>query len=470
MLQEQFSEQYWIVAEIGELKVNRAGHCYLELIEKSKNSDEILARTRATIWSWQFRFIQPYFESATGRALAAGLKILTAATVEFHEVYGLSLNIKDIDPTYTLGDLAQKRQEIINRLTEEGIIDMNKELELPDIPSRIAIISSPTAAGYEDFMNQLYQNPAGYAFHTRLFEATMQGNNAALSIMNALDEIFGVHQSFDAVVIIRGGGSQMDLACFDHYELAQHIAQFPLPVLTGIGHEKDESIADLVAHTKLKTPTAVAEFLISCFDTIADEIEGSEMRLSAESMRQLEANTRRLDSAIRVLKPLVGKQIEKAHSTTELLRKSIKPLTKEFIEKERHRLSFQASTLLSKAPSLIAKQQSNIGGIQSKLSLFQRLWLQKHLHVLASFQVSLSHLTKKKLEKQKYRVDWSERSISLVDPQNILKRGYSITTHNGIALKDSSFVKPGDTILTRLSKGLVNATVSSTEQQKNDQE
>jgi len=245
-LQLAFPEQLWVVAEIGELKVNRTGHCYIELVEKDNITNEISARARATIWSWQFRFIQPYFETTTGQALTAGLKVLISVSVEFHEVFGYSLNIKDIDPNYTLGDMARRRAEIIRKLEDEGIIDMNKEIPLPEIPSRIAIISSPTAAGYEDFMNQLANNEAGYKFYTRLFPSTMQGTDAPKSIIAALNSIFEIETMFDVVVIIRGGGSQMDLNCFDDYDLAVNISQFPLPVLTGIGHEKDESIADLV--------------------------------------------------------------------------------------------------------------------------------------------------------------------------------------------------------------------------------
>jgi exodeoxyribonuclease VII large subunit len=304
-LDVSFPEQLWVIAEIGELKVNRAGHCYIELVEKDNNTDKIKARSRATIWTWQFRFIQPYFETTTGQKLQAGLKVLVAVSVEFHEVYGISLNIKDIDPNYTLGDMARKRQEIINSLTEEGVFDMNKEIPLAEIPSRIAIISSPTAAGYEDFMSQLINNTEGYKFYTKLFPASMQGKEASSTIINALDYIYEYEDLFDLVVIIRGGGSQMDLSCFDDYDLALHVTQFPLPVVTGIGHEKDESIVDLVANTKLKTPTAVAEFLISQFNAIAIEIAEIESQFIDEINRSLENEENRIKNVLQVIKPLI---------------------------------------------------------------------------------------------------------------------------------------------------------------------
>ncbi|HOI50092.1 MAG TPA: exodeoxyribonuclease VII large subunit, partial [Prolixibacteraceae bacterium] len=262
-LQDAFPETIWVVAEISELKINRTGHCYLELIEKDSVSDDIVARARATIWSYTFRMLKPYFETATGQPFSDGIKVLVLVSVEYHPAYGLSFNIKDIDPTYTVGDLVRRRREIIEKLQEAGVFDMNRELPLPLVPQRIAIISSATAAGYQDFVNQLEHNSYGFIFHHRLFEAFMQGAEAAPSILRALDRIYAEEENFDAVAIIRGGGAQADLSCFDNFELAYTVAQFPLPVVTGIGHEKDDTIIDLVAHTRQKTPTAVAEFFIS---------------------------------------------------------------------------------------------------------------------------------------------------------------------------------------------------------------
>lgn len=262
-LKSNFQQPLWIVAEISEVNVNASGHCYLELIQKDKDSDQIIARSRATIWGQTFRFLRPYFETTTRHPFSEGLSILIKITVEFHEVFGLSLNITDIEPTYTVGDIALQRQKIIERLEKEGVADMNRQVPLVRPCRKIAIISSESAAGYGDFIDQLTYNDHGYKFYYRLFPAIMQGDEAERTIIAALDRIDNYGDFFEAVVIIRGGGSQADLHCFNSYLLACHVAQFPLPVLTGIGHEQDDSVVDIVAHKRLKTPTAVAEFLIS---------------------------------------------------------------------------------------------------------------------------------------------------------------------------------------------------------------
>ncbi len=263
IVQAGFPGPVWVVAEISDFSVNRNGHCYLELIEKEPDGNKILARSRATIWSSAYRMLRPFFESATGQELMPGIKILVKADIEFHEIYSISLNIRDIEPSFTVGDLARKRQMIIRKLQEAGIFEMNKELELALVPQKIAVISSPTAAGYGDFNDQLHNNQHGFVFYTHLFPAVMQGEETSSSIIAALDTVAAHGQFFDAVVIIRGGGSKLDLSSFDDYELGLNVAQFPMPVVTGIGHEQDDSIIDMVAHTRCKTPTAVAEFLIS---------------------------------------------------------------------------------------------------------------------------------------------------------------------------------------------------------------
>jgi len=269
-LEEHLSASYWVVAEIAQFQVNHSGHCYLELVQKDEG--KVIAKARATIWAYSYRNISAWFEKITGSNLQNGMKILANAKVTFHEVYGLSLNIKDIDPSYTLGEREKARQQVIKQLEADGVMDMNKEIELPIVPQNIAIISSETAAGYGDFIDQLTRNQHGYKVNYALFPAIMQGDKAAESMVNALHQIFEV-DDFDIVVLIRGGGSQLDLDCFDDYELSSHIAQFSLPVLTGIGHERDTSIADMVAHTQLKTPTAVAQFIIQGFAAFNADIE-----------------------------------------------------------------------------------------------------------------------------------------------------------------------------------------------------
>ncbi len=287
---------YWVIAEIAELKVNNSGHCYIELTETDSAGGKITARARATIWAAKFRNISAFFISATGIPLRAGITILFKATVEYHELYGLSLNIADIDPSYTAGEMALKREAVIRQLRQEGILEMNRGLDMPLYPRNIAVVSSEKAAGYRDFVRHLQSNSYGYVFITRLFDAVMQGEETEESVVNALDKIASSKVLSDIVVIIRGGGSTTDLSWFDSYNIAFHVTQFPIPVLTGIGHEKDLSVADMVAYKALKTPTAVADYIIE--RTLETEAYVSEMAssisLSAEAI--ISDNKERLDS------------------------------------------------------------------------------------------------------------------------------------------------------------------------------
>lgn len=255
----------WITAEIGEINSNASGHCYLDLIDYKDGGRGVAAKARGIIWSNTWRMLRPYFQSAAGIPLSKGLNVLLKVQAGFSAVYGLSLNILDIDPSYTVGELELKRQQTIKRLQQEGCMEMNAQLQLPALPRRIAVVSSATAAGYRDFMNHLHKNEFGFRFATTLFAAQMQGEEAPQSIIEALDRIAGTEEEFDAVVILRGGGAAMDLVCFDDYNLAVNIAQFPIPVITAIGHDHDYHIADMVANTWLKTPTAAADFFVDIF-------------------------------------------------------------------------------------------------------------------------------------------------------------------------------------------------------------
>ncbi|MDR2824594.1 MAG: exodeoxyribonuclease VII large subunit [Prevotellaceae bacterium] len=266
-----FDETVWVRAEIGELHENN-GHAYFELVENIADSDTLLAKTRANCWASTYRMLKPYFEETSGQTLRAGISVLVAVTVEFHTVYGISLNIKDIDPTFTVGDLAMRRLQVLSRLESEGVAKMNKSVVFSQCPQRLAVISSAEAAGFGDFMHQLNGNARGFRFYVALFQSVMQGDTAAESIINSLEKIYTCAESFDAVVIIRGGGAAMDLACFDSYDLALNIAQFPLPVIAGIGHQRDSTIVDFVANRSVKTPTAVAEFLIDKMQTFEKEL------------------------------------------------------------------------------------------------------------------------------------------------------------------------------------------------------
>lgn len=257
--------QVWITAEIGEMKNHPSGHCYLDLVDYKEGERGVAAKARGVIWSSAWRMLQPYFLSAAGVPLSKGLNVLLKVQANFSAVYGLSLNILDIDPSFTVGELELRRQQTIKRLQQEGCMEMNAQLQLPPLPRRIAVVSSATAAGYRDFMNHLHKNEYGFRFSTELFPAQMQGQEAPESIIVALDKIAEREGEFDVVAILRGGGAAMDLLCFDDYSLAVNIAQFPLPVITGIGHDHDYHIADMVANTWLKTPTAVADYFVDIF-------------------------------------------------------------------------------------------------------------------------------------------------------------------------------------------------------------
>ena len=284
----------WVTAEIGELNSHYSGHCYLDLIDYKQGSRGVVAKARGVIWASTFRALKPYFETTAGVALAKGLNVLVKVQVSFSPVYGLALNILDIDPSYTVGELELRRRQTIARLKEEGCMDMNSQLQLPALPRRIAVVSSHTAAGYRDFMKQLQGNEGGFRFLVELFPAQMQGDDAPATIVEALEKIAQREDEFDAVAIIRGGGAAMDLVCFDDYTLAVNIAQFPLPVITGIGHDHDYHVADMVAHTWLKTPTAVADFFIETFAAQEQYIMHLFQRISLTLAHKISTERQRL--------------------------------------------------------------------------------------------------------------------------------------------------------------------------------
>ena len=286
-IRNHLPETYWMRAETSDVRRNRNGHCYLEFIEKDTATQSIIAKARGVIWSNVFQMLSAYFENETGQQFTSGLNVLVRVSVEFHELYGYSLTVVDIDPTFTLGEIARNRQLILKKLEEEGVLTLNRELVLPELIHRIAVISSPTAAGYEDFRDQLANNPGGLVFYTKLFPAIMQGDRSEASIIAALERVFQNSEQFDAVAIIRGGGASSDLSCFDSYLLATNVAQFPLPVVSGIGHERDVTVLDIVAHTRAKTPTAVAEFFIACLTRTAAELIGLEEKVVSESESRL---------------------------------------------------------------------------------------------------------------------------------------------------------------------------------------
>lgn len=414
-LEMTMCDEYWVHAEISELRENR--HCYLEFAQKDALGNGLVAKARGQVWANRWVMLRSHFERTTGQRLCVGMQVLVKVEVTFHELYGYSLNVVDIDPTYTLGDIARRRKEIMDKIRAEGIADMNKELPLPRLIQRIAVISAATAAGYGDFSNQLHNNARGLAFVTRLFPATMQGNEVESSIVNALNAIAAEQDDWDVVVIIRGGGATTDLAGFDSLVLAENVAQFPLPIITGIGHERDDTIIDMVSHTRVKTPTAAAEFLIHHQEEELDYV-----------------NT----LADRIIKNGLAK-----------------------IANEKTRL--QAIT--SKMPSLYkAYKAGEEARLDRKLSIIQNNILQnvqRKLNTTAMREQQLKLYTSALLNKEHNRLDILENKIKNASPERILKLGFTITRINGKAVKDATLLHKGDMIETEFAQGKVKSIVKN---------
>lgn len=332
-IREFFPYSFWVVAETSDVRISNR-HCYLEFIEKNESNQAIVAKARGYIWANTFELLNPYFEEKTGRKFASGMKVLVNVSVEFHPVYGFGLNVCDIDPTYTLGDIAARRDEIIRKLEEEGILHLNKELDFPVLPQRIAIISSPTAAGYEDFQNHLIHNSSGYVFYTHLFPAVMQGEQTEQSIIKALDDIFRNKEKFDVVAIIRGGGASSDLHSFDSYPLAVNCAQFPLPIITGIGHERDDTVLDYISFYRAKTPTAVADFLIDRLDDFSASLEEKREKILSGAKRTLYSARENLSRITHYFPLLSQRLIEYRRSELNILQTHLKNETLRFLAKE----------------------------------------------------------------------------------------------------------------------------------------
>lgn len=366
VLKFSFDTPVWIRAEISELRENYNGHCYLELVEKDSNSDAILAKTKANIWSTTYRMLKPYFENSTGESLRAGLNILVAVTVEFHGVYGFSLNIRDIDPVFTIGELAARRLKIIRQLEADGIADMNKLVEMPLLPQRLAIISSATAAGYDDFMNQLRNDENQFAFYTKLFPAVMQGEQAESSIIRSLEKIYEHSELFDVVVIIRGGGATTDLACYDSYELALNCAQFPLPVISGIGHQRDVSILDIVAHSSVKTPTAAAEFLISKMKDAENVWKNIFSDISYLVQNKTENEFRKLDQTQMRITHTLRQWVTKRSHALETHQNRLQNSVRMQIVRQKNKLLILEKSIESHSPSYLLKHGYTITALNGK--------------------------------------------------------------------------------------------------------
>ena len=432
VISNNFYEYYSVIAEISSINVNRNGHCYLELIQKDENSENIIAKVRAIIWRNNFNLIKAYFESVTGKSLSPGIKILFSASVEYSELYGFSLNIVDIDPSYTLGDIERQRQETIKRLEDEGVFDMNKELEMPKVIKNVAIVSSETAAGYEDFMNQLTNNAYGFTFHTALFKAYMQGNDAEHSIIDAFNKIFENYEIFDVIVFIRGGGAKADLSVFDRYNIAYHITQLPLPVISGIGHDRDTSVADMVANTQVKTPTAAADFIVEHNKQFLDFLLDAESRIFDEIYNIIDIQKR---------------LIEKLSSRFRIA-------THDFLYNKKNEIYTLNSDLKTKTATRLINEKNKLSEFVMSVDYAQKNYFNKKKLFLEQMQESAKLSVKRKLRNENHRLKILSLKINEIDPKRILEKGYTYTTgKKGKLIKSVNDLTKGDVIITHFIDG-----------------
>lgn len=417
VVETSLNRGYWVEAELSEAREVR-GHCYMELIQKDPFSATPVARASAKCWKNRWYSLRPKFEQATGQPLHAGLKVLLWVTANFHEAYGFSWIVQDLDPTYTLGDMARKRMEIIRQLKAEGVFELQKELHLPMFAQRVAVISSENAAGYGDFCNHLLGNDHGLHFETTLFPAVMQGDQVEASVIAALDRIYEAADLYDVVVIIRGGGATADLSGFDTLRLAENVANFPLPIITGIGHERDESVLDMVAYQRVKTPTAAAACLIDNLMTVS----------------------RQLDDWQEIISQRVGQRLALEHARLE--------------------------TIVARIPALVhlvhTRQEAHLERLATSIVHFlhERLTTE-HFH-LERLTTSIAPLTQKRMETERHRLDRLELRAKSLDPALLLRRGYSITLIDGRVVRDPACLHVGDVVETRVEKGTFTATVKTT--------
>ncbi len=407
-----FRGPVWTIAEIADLKVNHSsGHCYLELVEKGSANGVPKAQARAVIWRQSYGMLSAYFKGATGHELAVGMKVLVNAAVTYHELYGLSLQISDIDPMYTIGDMERQRQQTIEQLKEDGVFDLNRELTMPEVIQRIAVISSPGAAGLRDFLKELESSI--YRFETELFEALMQGHAAEESIINALERVSGNLENFDAVVIIRGGGSQSDLNFLNSYLLSFNVAQFPLPVISGLGHDKDRSVLDMVSAVSLKTPTAVASYLINKSAGIDSELESLCEKIYTAAMQAISRENNR------------------------------NARLAEFLSRKSGDISHSMELVLARMESRLPELKNNI-----LLSQGERI---------SSMRMLMEERVRSLMRSSKMKLDGYGRDISASDPRKILSMGFAIVRSKGVVVRSEEQLSEGDTLDITLAKGKITA-------------
>lgn len=413
-IERTMPDEYWVEAEIAEIHES-GGHCYIDLIQKETDTNTPVARASALCWRSSWFIIKSNFVKGTGQQLAKGMKALLRVYAQFHENYGFSWIITDIDPTYTVGDMAMKRAEIIRQLKAEGVFDANRELSLPLFSQRIAVISSASAAGYGDFCNQLADNPYGYKFQTQLFPSIMQGEGVEQGIIEALNIIFAQMDDFDCVVIARGGGATSDLSGFDTLQLARNVANFPLPIITGIGHDRDESVLDMISFKRVKTPTAAADFLIDHLHRVDVALDEAAKRIARYATEKMNAEKMRMNHlAVRI--------------------PSLFAVVK---TKQTARLDAMMQKLEHGAQNKVYDGKVNVERLRQRMI------------------PALNH----KITREKHRIEMLQQHMQSLDPQLLLQRGYSITLYEGHSVRDPNTLPPGSEITTRLQKGTLKSVV-----------
>ncbi|MCP9610764.1 exodeoxyribonuclease VII large subunit [Coprobacter tertius] len=442
---DSFPERYWIRAEISELHENKmSGHCYLEFIEKSPGTGQLIAKARGMIWASTYSLLKSFFEQECGMQFVPGIKVLVEVSLDIHELYGYSLTVHDIDPSYTLGDMARHRAEILQKLTDEGVIDMNKDLEWPVLPQRIAVISSGTAAGYGDFMHQLQYNSYKYCFYPVLFQATMQGEQAQNSVISALERIYTRIDDFDGVAILRGGGATSELSCFDSYLLALHVAQFPLPVITGIGHDRDTTVLDSVANVSVKTPTAAAEWLISK----AEDADRKRIRLQEILVQDIRSKIisekQKLERMSRFVPVSVQQRLIQEKVRCQRLQTDTVRFSEVLLSGTKVRLQHMSHIFLQAV-------KDRIGDENSRLFLFR-----ERLRSEIPFF----------LDKEKKRLEMISGTIEYSSPLRLLEKGYTLTLKEGKIVRRVSDLTVGDSIITLFPDGEIQSDISDIKQSK----
>lgn len=439
-VRDTFPDGVWVHGEISEIRTGSGGHCYLELIEKDRTGRTFIAKARAVMWANVYGMLREYFESVTGQPLAAGMKVQVFVTVDMHEFYGYSLTISDIEPAYTLGEQAMLRKEIIARLEKEGVINLNKELEMPRLPNRIAVISSASAAGYGDFRDQLLNNSYGLKFSVELFPAVMQGDRVEASIISALGKIYERAGSFDAVVIIRGGGATADLMGFDRYELASHCAQFPIPIISGIGHERDDTVVDMVAWLRVKTPTAAAQWFVN-------RAHGEQVLLGQMQQRMCSAVSLRLERERALIARMVAAVPHAASAA---------------LVQEGMRISYAENSMRSLGTALVADGARRLQRAAERIGVLSSSLLSAAGHRVEQMELRLHNGTEKNIIAGKNRLELLSRQVEIYSPDNILRKGYAMVRRGDAFVKRVADAKAGDILELELADGRIKVEVKET--------